>query len=220
MSAGKCVIVGAHEAPHTRHASAARDTESYLVEAALGTLADAGIERREVDGFGVASFSLAPDHAIDLAWRLGLRLRWLMEDTNGGASALNMLQHAVRAIESGDAETIVLCAGDRLDREEFRALVEHYNRATRDHLRPLRSAALAPVRRPELGVRVPHRAPRPRARPCARGLRLRRARAARLGDSQSRRGVPLAPHARGVPRGAACRALHVPLRLRAGGSRR
>ncbi len=34
-----------------------------------------------------------------------------MDDANGGASAVNMLQHAVRAIEAGDAETIVLCAG-------------------------------------------------------------------------------------------------------------
>ena len=66
-----------------------------------------------------------------------------MEDTNGGASGLNMLQHALRAIEAGDAETIVLCAGDRLDREAFRALVDDYNRATREHLAPL------PVRRPE-----------------------------------------------------------------------
>jgi acetyl-CoA acetyltransferase len=130
-------IIGAHEAPYTRHPPAERDTESYLVEAVLGALADAGIEPGDVDGFGVSSFSLLPDHAIDLAWRLGLRLRWLMEDSNGGASALNMLQHALRAIEAGDAETIVLCAGDQLDREAFRRLVEHYNRATRDYLRPL-----------------------------------------------------------------------------------
>ena len=38
-----------------------------------------------------------------------------MEDTNGGASGVNMLQHALRAIEAGDAETIVLAAGDRME---------------------------------------------------------------------------------------------------------
>jgi acetyl-CoA acetyltransferase len=130
-------IVGAHEAPYTRHPPPDRDTESYLVEAVLGALADAGVERREVDGLGVSSFSLAPDHAIDLAWRLGLTLRWVMEDTNGGASGLNLLQHALRAIAAGDAETIVLCAGDRLDRDAFQSLVDDYNRATRDHLATL-----------------------------------------------------------------------------------
>ena len=60
-----------------------------------------------------------------------------MEDTNGGASGINMLQHAVRAVEAGDAETIVLLAGDRLLREEFTDLVDNYNRATRDHLTPI-----------------------------------------------------------------------------------
>jgi acetyl-CoA acetyltransferase len=100
-------------------------------------LDDAGLGGDDVDGFGVASFSLAPDHAIDLAWKLGLRLRWIMEDTGGGASGVNMLQHAVRAIEAGDAETIVLCAGDRLDRAAFQRLVDEYNAITRDLLAPL-----------------------------------------------------------------------------------
>lgn len=130
------VIVGAHEAPYARHPPAERDTESYLVEAVLGAIADAGVAREQVDGLGVSSFSLRPDHAIDLAWRLGLSLRWVMEDTNGGASALNMLQHALRALAAGDAETIVLCAGDRIDRDAFRSLVEGYNRATAEYLAP------------------------------------------------------------------------------------
>ncbi|HEX4032844.1 MAG TPA: thiolase family protein [Solirubrobacteraceae bacterium] len=131
------VIVGAHEAPYTRHPPAERDTESYLVEAVLGAVADAGVARGEIDGLGVSSFSLRPDHAIDLAWRLGLSLRWVMEDTNGGASGLNMLQHALRALEAGDANTIVLCAGDRIDRDAFRSLVDRYNRATAEYLAPL-----------------------------------------------------------------------------------
>jgi len=38
-------------------------------------------------------------------------------------------KHALRAIEAGDAQTIVLCAGDRIDRAEFRTLVDNYNRA-------------------------------------------------------------------------------------------
>jgi acetyl-CoA acetyltransferase len=130
-------IVGVHETPYTRHPAEGTDTTGVLAAAVAGALADAGIGQGEVDGLGVASFSLVPDHAIDLAWRLGLRVRWLMDDANGGASAVDMLQHAVRAIEAGDAETIVLCAGDHLDRAAFRHLVEEYNRATAEHLTPL-----------------------------------------------------------------------------------
>lgn len=103
-------------------------------------LDDAELEPSDVDGLGVASFSLAPDHAIDLASRLGLRCSWLMDAANGGAAALDMLQHARRAVESGDANTILLVAGDRMDRAAFSHLVENYNVATREHLAPIPTA--------------------------------------------------------------------------------
>jgi acetyl-CoA acetyltransferase len=131
------LIVGSFEARYERHAAPARDTTELLKEATLGALADAGLGLGDVDGLGVASFSLKPDHAVDLAWKLGLSPRWLMEDPHGGASGLNLLSHALRAIEAGDAETIVLCSGDHLDRAAFAALVANYNRVTAEHLAPL-----------------------------------------------------------------------------------
>jgi acetyl-CoA acetyltransferase len=128
------MIAGAAEAPYTRHPDDSTTTESLLAGAFVGALANAGLRRDEVDGLAVASFTLAPDHAIDLAWRLGLRLRWIMEDTNGGAAGLNMLQHAARAIEAGDAGTVAVLAGDRFGPTGFRRLVDTYNRATAEHL--------------------------------------------------------------------------------------
>ncbi|HZQ88526.1 MAG TPA: thiolase family protein [Gaiellaceae bacterium] len=127
-------ITAAIEVPYLRHPSEGIDTEHLLADAFRRALTAADLERDEVDGLGVASFTLAPDHVADLAWRLGVQVRWLMEDTNGGASGLNMLQHARRALEAGDANTIVLLAGDRFDRNAFRRLVDTYNRATQDHL--------------------------------------------------------------------------------------
>jgi acetyl-CoA acetyltransferase len=131
-------IVAAAQSPYTRHPEGERSsTESVLADAVVRALAQAGFERDEVDGLGVSSFTLRPDHAIDLAWRLGMRLRWLMDDANGGASGINMLQHAVRAIEAGDAELIVLVAGDLVAAGDYGRLVDEYNRATRDYLAPL-----------------------------------------------------------------------------------
>jgi acetyl-CoA acetyltransferase len=130
-------IIGAAESPYSRHPADDVTTESLLADAFVRVLADAGIERDAVDGLGVASFTLAPDRAIDLAWKLGLRVRWLMDDGNGGASGIQLLQHAVRAVEAGDATTIVLLAGDRFDRESFRRLVDTYNRATAEYLAPI-----------------------------------------------------------------------------------
>lgn len=136
MTTSACLI-GAGESPYTRHPAAATSTSTVLVDAVGRALADAGLKSTDVDGLGVCSFTLGPDHAVDLAWRMGMRLTWLMQDTNGGASAGSMLQHAVRAIESGDARVIVLVAGDRMDAAAFARLVAQYNRATADHLTPL-----------------------------------------------------------------------------------
>jgi len=138
MSSGsEARIVGAAEATYERHPAVERRTDTFIAEAVVAALADAGVDHGEVDGFGVASFSLAPDHAVDLAWKLGLTVKWLMEDTNGGASGVNMLQHAQRAIEAGDAETIVIAAGDRMEKREFHLMTDRYNKVARDYMAPL-----------------------------------------------------------------------------------
>ena len=130
----EAVIVGAGESPYARLAPAGTTTLGLLADAGRRALDDAGLTPRDVDGLAVGSFSLAPDHAIDVAWRLGLRVRWLMDSWTGGASGIDMLQHARRAVEAGDATNVLLLAGDVLDRAAWAQLVDEYNSATRDHL--------------------------------------------------------------------------------------
>src|SRR5215208_8106812 len=109
------LIVGAGQSPYARRAAPGATTSSLIADAGRRALEDAGLTPADVDGIAVSSFSLAPDHAIDLAWRLGLRVRWLMDAWTGGACGIDMLQHARRAIEGGDATTVLLVAGDVLD---------------------------------------------------------------------------------------------------------
>jgi acetyl-CoA acetyltransferase len=130
---GRPLLVGAAETPYARRADA-ETTLSLLGQAARTALADAGLSPAQVDGLGVTSFSLAPDKSVDVAWRLGLSVRWLMDEASGGTSALNLLQHACRAVEAGDAETILLLAGDALSPPDFRKLADEYNSAIRDHV--------------------------------------------------------------------------------------
>ena len=137
QGATQAVITGCGESPYTRHPPAGTTTSQVLADAGARALTRAGLEPSALDGLAVSSFSLAPDHAVDLAWRLGLRLRWLMQDTNGGASGINMLQHAARAVQAGDARAILVLAGDHLPRDRFQDLVDNYNSATSEHLAPL-----------------------------------------------------------------------------------
>ena len=133
----EAVIVGVAETPYLRRPDDGVTTHGLLAGAARAALASAGLEPSEIDGLGVSSFSLAPDRAIDLAVRLGVRLSWLMDAGTGGASALDLLQHARRAVEAGDARAVLLVAGDRLDPPAFARLVDDYNRWTRELLAPL-----------------------------------------------------------------------------------
>jgi len=52
-------------------------------------------------------------------------------------SGFNTLQHAWRALQAGDADLIVLVAGDVFQADDFGRLVDHYNQTTRNWLRPL-----------------------------------------------------------------------------------
>lgn len=130
-------IIGTGQSAYTRKPAHGTTTPEVLTQATQSALSDAGLNIADIDGLGVASFTLGPDHAIDLAWKLGISATWLMEDTNGGASAGTMLQHAVRAVEAGDAKNILLVAGDHMPPEAFAQLVENYNLVTYQHLAPL-----------------------------------------------------------------------------------
>lgn len=133
-------VVGAHEVPYRRHPGPRQTTEWFLAGAVAGAVRDAGLTLADVDGLGVSSFSLGPDSVVDLACKLGITASWLMQDPLGGASGVNLLQHAVRAVEAGDARVVVLAAGDNLRAPgAFEGLVENYNATTRDVLTPVGS---------------------------------------------------------------------------------
>jgi len=130
-------IIGVGQSAYVRHPQRGQTTHTFIREAVLAALADAQVDARDIQGMAVTSFSLAPDTAVDLAWRLGLSLRWLLQDTNGGSSAMNMLGHALRGVESGAASPILVVAGDATGLGGYAKIAANYNIATRDHLAPL-----------------------------------------------------------------------------------
>jgi acetyl-CoA acetyltransferase len=80
-----------------------------LAQATRRALADAGIQRDDVDGF--ASTSLGTMAPIDAAEYMGLRPRWLDSTTVGGASWEVMAAHAADAIAEGRADVVLLAYG-------------------------------------------------------------------------------------------------------------
>jgi len=130
-------IIGVGQSAYVRHPQPGQSVHGFIRDAVVAALKDAQVDARDVQGMAVASFSLAPDTAVDLAWKLGLSLRWLLQDTNGGSSAMNMLGHAVRGVESSTADVILVVGGDATGLAGYGRIASNYNIATRDHLAPL-----------------------------------------------------------------------------------
>ena len=130
-------IIGVGQSAYTRHPKEGQTAHTFMRDAAVAALQDAGLRAADVNGMAAASFSLAPDTAVDFAWRMGLSLRWLMQDTNGGSSAMNMLGHALRGVEIGAADVILVVGGDATGLAGYAKVATNFNTATRDHLAPI-----------------------------------------------------------------------------------
>src|SRR3979409_1453487 len=130
-------ITGVGQSAYTRRPEPSQSTATFIRADALAALADAEIDARDIDGMAVASFSLAPDAGVDLAWKLGLNLRWLLQDTNGGSSAMNMLGPALRGAEPGAASAILVVGGDATGLGGYAKVAANFNTVTQMHLAPL-----------------------------------------------------------------------------------
>lgn len=108
----------------------------YVIEAIRIALERAGIDKKEVDGLGVSSFLLPPDNTSTIAEQIGMTLRWGYSGVFGGASHVIGLMRAIRAIQHGDANVIVLIAADSYSMESHKTLMFQFNSGMRDYLAP------------------------------------------------------------------------------------
>ena len=99
----------------------------FIGQALREILAVTGVEKSEIDGLAVSSFSLAPDTTVTLAEYFDMTLRWAEQVAMGGASAVIALRRAARAIQAGDADLVACIGGDGHRRDEFARLVSNFS---------------------------------------------------------------------------------------------
>ncbi|MEV0487246.1 acetyl-CoA acetyltransferase [Streptomyces sp. NPDC050508] len=87
------------------------DTTPYALhaQAARRALADAGLERKAVDGFASAGLGTLPP--VEVAEYLGLRPTWVDSTAVGGSTWEVMAAHAADAIAAGHANAVLLVYG-------------------------------------------------------------------------------------------------------------
>lgn len=90
-------------------------------------LKEANLEKAEIDGLAVASFSMAPDSVVCLAEHFGMTLSWIEQLPYGGSSGVMAIRRAARAVQAGDAEIIACIGGDTNRKEGFKELVANFS---------------------------------------------------------------------------------------------
>lgn len=108
----------------------------WLGRALAMLIQQAGVDKHEVDGLCISSFTLAPDTAVGLTQHLDVRPRWLDHIPMGGASAVIALRRAARAIQAGDANIVACIGGDTNHVDSFRHTVSQFSRFAQDGTYP------------------------------------------------------------------------------------
>lgn len=120
--------------PYVRYST--HSAHWWLGGALRGLIRASGLNKADVDGICVSSFTLGPDTAVGLMQHLGMSPRWLDHIPMGGASGVVALRRAARAVQCGDAEIVACIAGDTNHVDSFRNTVSQFSRFAQDAVYP------------------------------------------------------------------------------------
>lgn len=120
--------------PYVRYSI--RAAHWWLARVFSKILDTARLQKQDVDGLTVSSFTLAPDTAIGLTQHLGLSPRWLDHIPLGGASGVVALRRAARAVQAGDADIVACIGGDTNHVDSFRLTLANFSQFARDAVYP------------------------------------------------------------------------------------
>lgn len=104
----------------------------FVGQALRGLLDAAGVDRSQIDGLTISSFSLLPDTAVGVTQHMGLSPRWLDHIPTGGASGVMSLRRAARAVQAGDADIVACVSADTNHVDSFRQTLGSFSHFARD----------------------------------------------------------------------------------------
>lgn len=120
--------------PYVRYSI--RSAHWWLARCLAELLKHSKLNKDDIDGFSISSFTLSPDTAIGLTQHLGLSPRWLDHVPFGGASGVVAIRRAARAVQAGDADIVACIAGDTNHVDSFRLTLANFSQFARDAVYP------------------------------------------------------------------------------------
>src|ERR1700677_1584474 len=133
-SAREAVIAAPVTVPYVRYSI--RSAHWFAGRALAQLLKESGLDKSDVDGLSVGSFTLSPDTAIGLTQHLGVTVRWLDHVPLGGACGIVALRRALRAVEAADAEVVACIGADTNHVDSFRQSLGSFSVFARDAVFP------------------------------------------------------------------------------------
>ena len=124
--------------PYSRFSD--KGAQWFFGKALAALITSAGIEKAQIDGMAISSFTLAPDSIITLSQYFSLSPRWIEQVPLGGASGVIAMRRAARAIQMGDADIIACIGADTSKPEGFRDLVANFSTFAADAAYPYGAA--------------------------------------------------------------------------------
>jgi acetyl-CoA acetyltransferase len=130
----EAVLAAPVTVPYVRYSL--RSAHWFAARALSKLISDSGLQKSDIDGLSVGSFTLAPDTAIGLTQHLGVTVRWLDHIPLGGACGIVALRRALRAVEAGDAEVVACLGADTNHVDSFRQSLGSFSVFARDAVFP------------------------------------------------------------------------------------
>jgi acyl-CoA synthetase (AMP-forming)/AMP-acid ligase II/acetyl-CoA acetyltransferase len=120
--------------PYVRYSI--RNGHWFVAQALARLIKESGLDKGDIDGLSLGSFTLAPDTSIGVTQHLGVTLRWLDHVPLGGACGIVALRRALRAVQSGDAEVVACIGADTNHVDSFRQSLGSFSVFARDAVLP------------------------------------------------------------------------------------
>ena len=124
--------------PYSRFSD--KGAQWFFGKALSAVISSAGIQKSDVDGMAVSSFTLAPDSIITLTQYFSMSPRWIEQIPLGGASGVIAMRRAARAIQMGDANIIACIGADTSKPDGFKELVANFSSFSADAAYPYGAA--------------------------------------------------------------------------------
>ena len=116
--------------PYVRYST--KGAHWFIGQALKALLDQSGLDKAQIDGLSVSSFSLTPDTAVGVTQHMGMSPRWLDHIPTGGASGVMALRRAARAVQAGDADIVACVGADTNHVDSFRLMLGGFSAFARD----------------------------------------------------------------------------------------